>query len=136
MSSSPARVPPSPSVSSGSADSGRLDAIESLYRDSGRRSSALSPFDTALHPPEDADGYGWLYRVEPPGPAPTPDPALTATAPVLTATAPVLTATASVLTAPTPAPAGRRWLVPALLAAGVACVTCVTLAGVLLAGAL
>jgi hypothetical protein len=94
-----------------------VDAIESLYRDSGRRHPALRPFETALHPPEGADGYNWLYRTEP-------------VAPVVAAgsTGPT-TLTSAVLVAPSPQ---RRWLVPALLAAGAACAA---LAGVLVAGA-
>jgi hypothetical protein len=93
-----------------------VDAIESLYRDSGRRPSLLRPFETALHPPEGAEDYNWLYRAEPVPPALAAVPAgpTAVTAPVLV-----------------PAARQRRWLVPSLLAAGAACVA---LAGLLLAG--
>jgi hypothetical protein len=109
-------MPPPPLASSGATDPGLVDAIESLYRDSGRRRSAVRPFETALHPPEGADGYSWLYRAEPVVPPPSTAPAATTT----------LTSAALV----TPA-SHRRWPVPALLAIGLACVA---LAGVLLAG--
>jgi hypothetical protein len=94
-----------------------VDVIESLYRDSGQRRSALRPFQTALHPPEGADGYSWLYRAEPVVPAPSTAPA-----------AATRTLTSAALVAPA---RGRHWAVPGLLAAGL---ICVALAGVLLAG--
>ena len=93
-----------------------MDAIESLYRDSGRRHPALRPFETALHPPEGADGYNWLYRADPVLPAVAAGPA-----------GPTALTSAG-LAAPAPQ---RRWLVPTLLAAGAACVA---LAGLLLTG--
>ena len=64
MSSSTGRpsVPPTPSAGT---DPGLEDVLESLYRDSGRRHAALPRFEPALRPPEDAEGYAWLYRPEP-----------------------------------------------------------------------
>jgi hypothetical protein len=98
-----------------------VDAIESLYRGSGRRHSGLRPFETALNPPEGADGYGWLYRAEQALPA--------AAAAPTTLTSPALTSKAL-----TRAGSRRRWLFPAVLAAGGACLATVMLAGLLLAG--
>jgi hypothetical protein len=100
-----------------------VDAIESLYRGSGRRHSALRPFETALQPPEGADGYGWLYRAEQTLPTLSAAPASSGTP-----TSPALTSPA--LTGPG---RSRRRRVPALLVGG-ACLACVMLAGVLLAG--
>jgi hypothetical protein len=108
---------PSPSAASSTAtDPGSVDVIESLYRGSGVRHPALRPFETALQPPEGADGYNWLYRAEPVPPLVTVAPAGPAS----------LTAAALV-----PPALPRRWLLPTLLAAAAACVA---LAGVLLAG--
>ena len=65
MSSSAGRPSvPSP-VPSTVADPGLDDVLESLYRDSGGGRRALPRFEPALRPPEDADGYAWLYRPEP-----------------------------------------------------------------------
>lgn len=63
MSSSTGR-PSAPTPLDGT-DPGLEDVLESLYRDSGRRRRALPRFEPALHPPEDADDYAWLYRPEP-----------------------------------------------------------------------
>jgi hypothetical protein len=101
-----------------------VDAIESLYRDSGRRHSGLRPFETALQPPEGADGYGWLYRAEQVLPTLSAEPAAAAT----------LTSPALISKALTASGSRRRWLFPAVLAAGGACLATVMLAGLLLAG--
>jgi hypothetical protein len=116
MSASAGCVPSPSAASSTATDPESVNAIESLYRDSGRRHPALRPFETALHPPEGADGYNWLYRAESVAPA------------VAAAPASPTTLTSAVLVAPVPL---RRWLVPALVAAGAACLA---LAGLLLTG--
>jgi hypothetical protein len=88
-----------------------MDAIESLFRDSGRRNSALRPFETALHPPEDTVGYGWLYRPEEPAVASAAGAAASGAMPLV----------------PVPVRSSpRRWWVPALLAGGLACAALVT----------
>ena len=65
MSSSSGRPSVPPPVPPAPADGGLEDLVESLYRDSGSRRAALPRFEPALRPPEDAEGYAWLYRPEP-----------------------------------------------------------------------
>jgi hypothetical protein len=62
MSAPASPVPSQPFPSPESTDPGAMDVIESLFRDSSQRRSALRPYESTLHPPEGADDYGWLYR--------------------------------------------------------------------------
>jgi hypothetical protein len=87
------------------------DALESLYRGSDRSGPALRPFRTALQPPEDTDGYSWLFRPEsaaPPAGSTGPSAGSGELADVGTA--------ASAAVRPR-----RRWLVATLLTAGAVC---------------
>ena len=58
-------------------DPAGFDAVESLYRptDGARRASGVRHFQPALRPPEDTDGYGWLYRPAETAAAPVTSPA-------------------------------------------------------------
>jgi hypothetical protein len=62
-------------------DPAGFDAVESLYRptDGARRASGVRHFQPALRPPEDTDGYGWLYRPAETAAAPVTSPASTTT---------------------------------------------------------
>ena len=63
MSSSAGPATPS-SPWSPTTDPAGFDAVESLYRrtDGARQASGVRHFQPALRPPEDTDGYAWLYR--------------------------------------------------------------------------
>lgn len=115
MSSTAGPVPPPRPAASLNTDPSGLDAVESLYRpaDGSRRASGVRHFQPALRPPEDTDGYAWLYR-----PA---EPAVPVSSPAgPTTTSGVAVLPAAPVPAPGPAPRAsrasrrqRRW--PALL---------------------
>ena len=122
MSSSAGPVPPPRPATPPLTDPSGFDAVESLYRQTdgtARGASGVRHFQPALRPPEDTDGYAWLYR-----PAEATEPVTT---PVFST--PVSSTTTSGVAVLTPAPAlnlepswsaapasRRRWPVLLLLA--------------------
>jgi hypothetical protein len=108
-----------------STDPAGFSAVESLYRgtDAARRRSGVRPFEPALRPPEDTDGYGWLYRpAEPTAPAVVhvAAPAST-TGSGVAVLAPEPPVGRAAVWAPTPAAPGRRWPTLLLLTAALLC---------------
>lgn len=119
MSSSAGPVPPSRPVAPLHTDPAGFDAVESLYRqtDGARRASGVRHFQPALRPPEDTDGYGWLYRPAEAAAAPVTHPASTTTTSGVAVLSPALLPGADPSRSVTAAGRPRRWPVLLLLTA-------------------
>ena len=102
-------------------DPAGFDAVESLYRptDGAQRASGVRHFQPALRPPEDTDGYGWLYRPAETAAAPVTSPASfsTTTTTSVAVLTPALLSGAEASSPVTAAGRPSRWPVLLLLTA-------------------
>jgi hypothetical protein len=119
MSSSAGPVPPPRPVAPLHTDPSGFDAVESLYRrtDGARRASGVRHFQPALRPPEDTDGYGWLYRPAEVTAVPVTSPASSATTSGVAVLTPALLPDPEASRSVSAAGRPRRWPVLLLLTA-------------------